>query len=81
MQPAGSWTYDAAMTVTGPCEDVRKPSLPYTVSIRYGRTNSLVQVHRFPTRTMAEEAAAQIRAVKISTRGRSASTAARSRAV
>jgi hypothetical protein len=50
------------MTVTGPYEDLRKPSLPYTITIRYGRTMSLIQNHRFPTRTMAEEAAAQIRA-------------------
>jgi hypothetical protein len=50
------------MTVTGPFEDHREPSLPYAVSIRYGRTNSLVEVHRFPTMQMAEEAAAIFRA-------------------
>jgi hypothetical protein len=43
-------------------EDHRKPLLPYAITIRYGRTMSLIEYHRFPTRTMAEEAAAQIRA-------------------
>jgi hypothetical protein len=28
------------MTVTGPYEDERKPSLPFTVTIRYGRVGS-----------------------------------------
>src|SRR5688500_11236015 len=49
------------MTVGSVYEDLRKPMMPYAVTIRYGRTMSLVETHRFPTRTMAEEAAAQIR--------------------
>ncbi len=50
------------MTVSDVYEDKRKPLQPYAITIRYGRTMSLIEYHRFPTRTMAEEAAAQIRA-------------------
>ena len=41
--------------------DPRHPGLPYTITIRYGATECLVENHRFPVRSMAEEAAAQIR--------------------
>jgi hypothetical protein len=50
------------MTVSAVYEDPRKPMLPYAVTIRHGRTESLAETHRFPTRQMAEEAAAMIRA-------------------
>ena len=56
------------MTVGRVYEDLRKPTLPYAVTIRHGRTESLVETHRFPTRTMAEEAAARIRAHGLGTR-------------
>jgi hypothetical protein len=50
------------MTATNVYEDLRKPLLPYAITIRHGRTESIVETHRFPTRTMAEQAAAQIHA-------------------
>jgi hypothetical protein len=50
------------VTVSDVYTDHRKPLLPYAITIRYGRTMSLIECHRCPTRTMAEEAAAQIRA-------------------
>jgi hypothetical protein len=50
------------MTVSDVYEDHRKPGLPYVITIRYGATESLVENHRFPLRSMPEEAAAQIRA-------------------
>jgi hypothetical protein len=53
------------MTVSDVYEDHRKP----VITIRYGATESLVENHRFPLRSMAEEAAAQIRAHRL---GRSA---------
>ncbi len=49
------------MTVSDVYEDQRKLLLPYAITVRYGRTMSLIEYHRFPTRTMAEQAAAQIR--------------------
>jgi hypothetical protein len=54
------------LTVSNVHEDPRKPLLPYAITIRHGRTESIVETHRFPTRTMAEEAAAQILAHGIS---------------
>jgi hypothetical protein len=48
------------MTVSEVYEDARRPTLPYTLTIRHGRTESLVAVQRFPTPTMAEQARAQI---------------------
>ena len=50
------------MTVSEVYEDHRKPLLPYAIMVRYGRTMSLIEYHRFPTRERAEEAAAMIRA-------------------
>jgi hypothetical protein len=55
------------MTVSAIYQDPRKPTLPYTLTVRYGATESLVQVHRFPTPTMAEEARAMILAHGIDT--------------
>ena len=49
------------MTVSEVYEDHRKASLPYAITIRHGRTMSLIEYHCFPTRTMTEEAAAMIR--------------------
>jgi len=49
------------VTVSDVYEDQRKPLLPYAITIRYGRTMSLIEYHRFPTRLMADEAVAQIR--------------------
>jgi hypothetical protein len=46
------------MTVSAVYEDLRKPTLPYALTIRHGRTDSISEVHRFPT--MAEEARAMI---------------------
>jgi hypothetical protein len=48
------------MTVTAVYEDLRKPLLPYAITVRHGRTDSLMEIHRFPTPTMAEEARAMI---------------------
>jgi hypothetical protein len=50
------------MTVSNVYEDLRKPLLPYAITIRHGRTESIAETHRFPTRSMAEQAAAQIQA-------------------
>jgi len=50
------------VTVSEVHEDHRKPLVPYAITVRYGRTMSLIEYHRFPTRDMAEEAAAMIRA-------------------
>jgi hypothetical protein len=49
------------VTVSAVYEDHRHPGLPYTITIRYGATESLLENHRFPVRSMAEEAAAMIR--------------------
>jgi len=49
------------VTVSGVYEDTRKPLLPYAVTIRHGRTASIVEIHRFPTLQWAEQAAAMIR--------------------
>jgi hypothetical protein len=46
------------VTVSDVYEDHRNPGLPYVVTIRYGATESLVENHRFPLPSMAEEAAA-----------------------
>jgi hypothetical protein len=60
--PVNAALYAAArVTVSDVYQDPRKPGPPYAVTIRYGRTASLVEVHRFPTPRMAEEAAAMIR--------------------
>jgi hypothetical protein len=48
------------MTVASVYEDPRKPLLRYAITIRHGRTESIVEMYRFSTRTMGEEAAAQI---------------------
>jgi len=50
------------VTVSDVYEDPRNPGLPYTITIRHGLTESLIENHRFPLRSMAEEAAAMIRA-------------------
>ena len=42
-----------AVTVSGPFIEHRKPGLPYTLTVRYGATNSLVEFHRYPTQKMA----------------------------
>jgi hypothetical protein len=36
------------MTVSGVYEDLRKPTLPYAITIRHRRTESLAEVHRSP---------------------------------
>jgi hypothetical protein len=48
------------MTVSAVYEDLRKPLLPYAITVRHGRTESISEVHRFPSPTMAEEARAMI---------------------
>jgi hypothetical protein len=48
------------MTVSAVYEDMRHRTLPYTITVRYGATDSLIELHRFPTSTMAEQARAMI---------------------
>jgi hypothetical protein len=48
------------MTVSPVYRDLRKPMLPYAITVRHGRTESITEIHRFPTPTMAEEARAMI---------------------
>jgi hypothetical protein len=44
------------VTVRGPYVDSRKPGLPYTLTVRYGTTNSLIEHHRYPSEAMAAAA-------------------------
>ena len=46
------------MTVSEPYTDKRKPGLPFAITVRYGATNSLVEIHRYPTPQMAAIAVA-----------------------
>jgi hypothetical protein len=48
------------MTVTAVYEHLRKPMLPYAITVRHGRTESISEVHRFPAPGKAEEARAMI---------------------
>lgn len=41
------------MTVSGPFIDPLKPRLPYTLSVRYAATNSLIEFHRHPSEGVA----------------------------
>jgi hypothetical protein len=47
--------------VSDVCENPRHPALPYTITLRYGATESPIENHRFPVRSLAEAEAAQIR--------------------
>jgi hypothetical protein len=47
------------MTVSGPYIDARKPGLPYALTVRYGATNSMVEHHRYPSESMADDAREQ----------------------